>query len=144
MTTQTPLLLSHHAFDVNRMAVIGQRTPDGTIYAGVSPDTDRPMYTTPKDTGLCATWSQAKCHAEKLNAHGRKDWRVPTTGELAVLSKNRAAIGNFDETGHIDTGWYWSSTRYGRHYSAWMQRFMDGAQYINVMDVPVALRCVCG
>ena len=26
--------------------------PDGSIYAGVSPDTGKPMYTTPKDAPL--------------------------------------------------------------------------------------------
>src|SRR5207302_7723214 len=28
---------------------IGDRMPDGTVYAGVSPHTGRPMYTTPGD-----------------------------------------------------------------------------------------------
>lgn len=33
----------------------GTIVPDGSIYAGVSPDTGKPIYTTPKDAPLaCA------------------------------------------------------------------------------------------
>ena len=142
MTTHALLLLPHHAFDVNRMAVEGQRTPDGAIYAGISPDTGLPMYTTPTDS-LCASWHSAIAYAAKLDTHGRKDWRVPTDSELAVLFKNRAAIGNFDCTGHPETGWYWSSS----HISicnAWTQRFRDGRQTFIRKHNASAVRCVRG
>jgi hypothetical protein len=67
---------------------IGAKMPDGTVYAGISPDTGKPMYTTPKDSGLCAEWRKAMDHAAGLDAHGHKDWRVPTTAELKVLFAN--------------------------------------------------------
>ena len=31
------------------MPQIGDEMPDGTVYAGLSPDTNKPMYTTPAD-----------------------------------------------------------------------------------------------
>lgn len=34
-----------------RLRRIGDRMPDGTVYAGISPDTSKPMYTTPAYAG---------------------------------------------------------------------------------------------
>jgi hypothetical protein len=34
----------------------GDTMPDGTIYAGISPDTQKAMYTTPEDAPLTHTW----------------------------------------------------------------------------------------
>src|SRR5947209_20375880 len=38
----------------------GDRMPDGTVYAGISPDKHQPMYTTPADAPLTYTFNQAK------------------------------------------------------------------------------------
>jgi hypothetical protein len=122
---------------------IGDAVSDGSIYGGVSPDTGRPMYTMPKDSGLCGVWRRAMDYAAGLDAHGHKDWRAPTTAELKVLFTNRAAIGNFDETGSYPGGWYWSSTqRYG--YGAWAQRFSGGGQGGHHEIGAASLRCVRG
>ena len=119
----------------------GDRMADGTVYAGTSPDSNKPMYTTPADAPLTYTFNQAQKYAEKLDAHGHKDWRAPTKAELNVLFKNRAAIGGFNETGSNPAGWYWSSSQYNL-ISAWGQRFSDGHQdgYIKFNDS--SLRCV--
>jgi hypothetical protein len=122
---------------------IGDTMPDGSIYAGVSPDTGKPMYTTPKDTGLCAEWRKAMDHAAGLDAHGHRDWRVPTQAELNVLFTNRAAIGNFDTTSSGPAGWYWSATQHFA-YDAWLQRFSDGYQDYNFEILAASLRCVRG
>src|SRR5712691_7330547 len=87
------------------------RMPDGTVYAGISPATNEPMYATPNDAPLTYTFNQAQKYAAKLDAHGHHDWRVPTKGELNVLFQNRAAIGGFDESGSDPAGWYWSSSQ---------------------------------
>jgi hypothetical protein len=116
--------------------------PDGTIYAGVSPDTGKPMYATPKDAPLTCNFNQAANYASKLDAHGRHDWRVPTKAELNVLFENRAKIGGFNETGHIDRGWYWSSSR--NIGNAWAQRFSGGNQYNGIRVNASSLRCVRG
>src|SRR5262245_46021586 len=91
----------------------GDRMPDGTIYAGVSPDIGRAMYTTPADAPLTMKWKKAMDYAAGLDAHGREDWRVPTNAELNVLWENRdkdALKGTFNVTGSYPAGWYWSST----------------------------------
>src|SRR5579884_1282501 len=99
---------------------------DGTIYAGISPETGKPMYTTPADAPGTMDWEDATKYATQLYANGYQDWRVPTRGELNVLFNNRAAIGGFNRTGSGLAGWYWSSTEdYGY---AWAQRFSDGTR----------------
>lgn len=121
---------------------IGDRMPDGTIHAGVSPDTGRVMYTTPADAPLVCTFNQAQDYALNLDAHGHKDWRAPTSAELNVLFRNRDAIGGFDESGSFPGGWYWSSSQYD-YNTAWGQLFSDGQQfYLNLKYLESALRCV--
>lgn len=121
---------------------IGTRMPDDTVYAGLSPDTGKPMYAMPKDAPLTGAFNEASRYASRLEAHGHKDWCVPTKAELNALFQNRAAIGGFDMTGSYPAGWYWSSSRsYG---NAWAQRFSDGYQYSNHRNDQSALRCVRG
>jgi uncharacterized protein DUF1566 len=120
---------------------IGDRMPDGTIYAGASPDTGKPMYAAPADAPLTMKWKEAMDYAAKLDAHGHQDWRLPTKGELAALFSNRAAIGGFNVTGSDPAGWYWSGTQDDKWY-AWGQRFSDGGQF-NVRKVlRSSVRCV--
>ena len=120
---------------------VGDRMPDGTVYAGISPDTNKPMYAMSQDGLLTYTFNEATRYAAKLNAYGHKDWRVPTPGELNVLFNNRAAIGGFDITGSNPAGWYWSaSPNYIWH--AWGQRFNDGYQGFDGEVNQSSLRCV--
>jgi hypothetical protein len=144
----------------------GERMPDGTVYAGVSPDTGEAMYTTPEDAPLRMTWEAAMDYAAKLEAHGRHigwriptkqeideffkngtdergRWRVPTKGELNVLFNNRAAIGGFDKTGAWPEGWYWSSSQFNDD-NALNQRFSTGTHGINDKYNGSSLRCVRG
>ena len=120
---------------------IGKKMEDGTVYAGISPDTNKPMYARPADAPLTYTFNQAQKYAERLDAHGHKDWRVPTKAELNVLFKNRAAVGGFNETGSEPAGWYWSSSQYD-YYDAWDQRFSDGYQGDVSKVNDSSLRCV--
>jgi len=126
--------------------VIGNTMPDGTVYAGISPDTNKPMYATSADAPLTYTFNQAQKYAEKLDVHGHKDWRAPTKGELNVLFQNRAAIGGFNETGSRPGGWYWSSSQDYNFYQ-WAQRFSDGFRdfycKLNLFS-DSSLRCVRG
>jgi hypothetical protein len=120
---------------------IGGEMPDGTIYAGVSPDTGKAMYAMYGSAPLTMKWKQAMEYAAKLDAHGHKDWRAPTKSELNVLYNNRAAIGGFDESGSDPAGWYWSSSQ-GTNGDAWAQRFSDGYQYNYFKNYDSSLRCV--
>src|SRR5437879_2624483 len=100
--------------------------PDGTIYVGISPDTNKPMYAALADPSLTMTFNQAQEYAANLDAHGHQDWRVPTKAELNVLFNNLAAIGGFNLTGAYPGSWYWSASRYDG-WTAWAQRFSDGS-----------------
>ena len=144
--TNRPVKVSPMANDDSQGAAptepkIGGKMPDGTIYAGVSPDTNKPMFVTPADAPLTYTFNEAQKYASQLDAHGHQDWRVPTKAELNVLFNNRAAIGDFDVSGSNSAGWYCSSSQYGT-YSAWDQRFSDGAQTNFHKDDPSSLRPV--
>jgi hypothetical protein len=55
----------------------GDIVSDGTLFAGVSPDTGGAMYILPFDS---------------TTKHGHKDWRPPTKTELNVLFNNHAAL----------------------------------------------------
>jgi hypothetical protein len=120
---------------------IGDTMPDGTIYAGLSPDTGKAMFATPADAPLSYTFNEARKYAKVLDAHGHQDWRVPTVDELNVLFNNRAAIGGFNVTGSYFPGWYRSSSQNGRWY-AWEQRFSAGSQLINHKNGHSSVRCV--
>jgi hypothetical protein len=123
---------------------IGAVMKDGTIYAGISPDTNKQIYASPTDASLTMTSNQAQEYAQGLNlqkAHGQDDWRVPTKNELDILFKNRAAIGGFDVSGSDPAGWYWSSSQ-GNEWNAWGQRFSDGYQVDCDEDGHSSVRCV--
>jgi hypothetical protein len=120
---------------------VGDKMPDGSIFAGISPDTSKPMYTRPEDVRLSWTFNEAQRFGREVSQYVNQDWRVPSKGELNVLFQNRAAIGGFDESGSYPAGWYWSSSQYS-DYAAWDQRFSDGRQGYDGKDVASSLRCV--
>lgn len=131
---------------------IGEPMPDGTIYAGISPDTGKAMYTTPADAvsrrfpltpRLAFTFNQAVRYAKNI-MHGHQDWRVPTAGELYELFNNRAAIGGFDVSGSYPSGFYWSSMSDPSGVVAWQRRFSDGYDQLTGCYHAAALRCVRG
>jgi hypothetical protein len=70
----------------------GERMPDGSIYAGLSPTTGSPMYTTPADAPHACTFREARRYAFNLDAHGNRDWRVPTRAEMKALLAMRDVI----------------------------------------------------
>src|SRR5258708_1302015 len=121
----------------------GDEMRDGTIYAGISPDTGKAMYTKPYDEQLTFTFNEAGKYADTtLDAYGHHDWRVPTKGELNVLRENRnegALKGTFNVTGSYPAGWYWSSSQYS-NYLAWAQRFSDGFQHDSLKLIDSSLR----
>jgi len=127
--------------NTNQAPAPGDKMTDGTVFAGISPDTNKPMYTTPADASLTMKFNEAQEYGTKLDAHGHKDWRVPTKAELNVLFNNRAAIGGFDISGSTPAGWYWSASPYNG-WSAWGQRFSDGLQYNDLKDDPSSVRPV--
>jgi len=118
--------------------------PDGTVYAELSPDTHKPLYTTPADAPGIYTWSKGEDYCRALQASGHQDWHVPTKDELNILYENRNTgplKGTFNETGSYPAGWYWSSSPVSDDHG-WAQRFSDGYQYDNTRLGYSSLRCV--
>jgi len=127
--------------NTNKAPAPGDKMPDGTVFAGISPDTNKPMYATPTDASLTMKFNEAQEYAAKLDAHGHKDWRVPTKAELNVLFNNRAAIGGFDISGSFPAGWYRSSSQH-KGWGAWEQRFSDGTQLNYIKHIHSSVRPV--
>jgi len=118
---------------------VGTVMTDGSIFAGISPDTGREMYLTAQDAPLTYTFNDAADFAKSLTAHNQNDWRVPTKNELKVIFDNRAAISGFMVSDK--PAWYWSSTQ-ETSFSAWAQRFTDGHQVQRGENMASLLRCV--
>ena len=116
----------------------GDVMPDGTIYAGKSPDKRKPMYTTPADAPQPMDFRAAESYARDLKDHGHSDWRLPSKAELKVLYKNRAAIGGFADTD------YWSSTTWGGRpdLGIWRHDFARGEPKRTITFKTHSLRCV--
>jgi hypothetical protein len=130
--------------NTNQAPAPGGKMPDGTVFAGISPDTNKPIYTTPDDAYLKMTFNEAAEHVRQLNAQkylGHDDWHLPMQAELNVLFNNRAAIGGFNVTGSHPAGWYWSGSSYTKWY-AWCQRFSDGDPNYNNKVNHLSVRCV--
>jgi hypothetical protein len=130
--------------NANQAPSPGDKMPDGTVYAGISPDTGKAMYAAPADASLTMTFNGAKEYAQDLitqKAHGHDDWHVPTKNELNVLFNNRAAIGGFNVSGSFPAGWYWSATPLDT-WIAWGQRFSDGRQDNDGKDFRSSVRMV--
>jgi hypothetical protein len=120
---------------------IGAIMPDGTVCAGISPDSGKPMYTTPADLPGCMTFEEADIYLDTFDAHGYRDWRLPSLAELDVLYKNRTAVGGFDESGFPPKTFHWSATPYDQ-WAAWGQEFRDGKTEAHVKPTLMAVRFV--
>jgi hypothetical protein len=128
-------------------AEVGETMPDGSIFAGFSPDTGQQMFAMPGDAGVAMTFNEATQYAQKMNAEntlGHDDWRVPSREELNALFKNRdegALKGTVNLTGSYPLGWYWSCTPFVDR-GAYSQRFSDGVQYGAMGSSTSSVRCV--
>ena len=87
------------------------------------------------------TFNKAQEYAAKLDAHGLKDWRMPTDAELKLLYDNRAAIAGFNVTGSYPAGWYWSDAE-SNAWDGWGRRFSDGCHSTYSKDRGSTVRCL--
>jgi hypothetical protein len=130
--------------NTNQAPAPGDKMPDGTVFAGVSPDTGIAMFTMAKDASYVMTFNDSAEYTLAINKEkycGHQDWRVPTKAELNVLFNNRAAIGGFVISGSHPAGWYWSASS-NLKWLAWGQRFSDGYQNYYLKGNPSSVRCV--
>ena len=128
-----------------RIPSLGARMPDGTIFAGISPDTNQPMYAAPKDAPVSMKFNEAAAYAEGLKLGGKKGFRLPSEAELDVLMQNRdkgALKGTFAQEDTVSGTSYWSSTIYGGNLAR-VRRLKDGAPGATDRErFALSVRCV--
>ena len=83
---------------------------DGAVYAGISPDTGRPMYAAAEDEPDIMSLPRAIKRAEELSRETNRDYRVPSFPELRQLFNNSAMIGGFNKKGPYPKDWYLSAS----------------------------------
>lgn len=103
---------------------LGMVMEDGAIFAGLSPDTGKPMFAAPRDEDILMDFKAAQERAVQKSKETGKKYRVPTGRELFVIFNNRAALGDFKSSGELPFGWYWSSSAINA--AAACYRFSDG------------------
>ncbi len=135
--------------EVIAKAKAGDVMPNGSIYVGISPDTQERMFVTAQDASLSMNFNDAAIYAKGLAVHGRKDWRLPTLDELKMIFQNKeegALKGTFNATDSSEMGphWYWSSTEwYSNPGTMWVVRFSAGDAGIYPGDrTPISCRPV--
>lgn len=143
----------------------GMVCPDGSRFAGYSPDGNVRMFTTPADAGTFrfawpealahgyTNWTTGKAntaalaqysdsvaptHCAALVAHGRDDWYLPGPHEMNVLRGNATAIGGFDLTA---TTMYWTAAEMAETTGAYYHR-MDGVTGYTGKGTALPIRCV--
>ncbi|MBI3441706.1 MAG: hypothetical protein HY052_07925, partial [Proteobacteria bacterium] len=82
---------------------VGDRMEDDSVFAGISPDTRKPIYVAPADESLSLTFNEAQKRAEEKSQETGTTYRLPSASELGEIFNNRAAIGGFSGS------WYWSA-----------------------------------
>jgi hypothetical protein len=105
--------------DAQVALVLGQKMPDGSVFAGLTPDSKQLIYAMPEDL-VTRTFNDAAERIKSLNAgnaYGQNDWQIGSLDVMRVLQKNQnegSLKGTFkiassgDDSGCPE--WYWSST----------------------------------
>lgn len=119
----------------------GQVEADGSIKAGIIPQTGRVLYTT-KEDAEAATWEQAGAYCQTLNAHRHKDWRLPNADEIGILYNNQKAIGGFRVAANGHPAWYWTLEEGRPEGFARIIDFGRGMSYVTYKDENHSVRCV--
>lgn len=117
---------------------IGEVQENGLLFAGISPETQKPFYTRPFDEPLHMHWNKAQQHT-KENA----PLRIPKPSELFVLFNHRGKIGHFNESSLYPDSWYWSADECPDKSHIKILRFGDGYQGQLTKDDYASLRLIC-
>lgn len=130
----------HPVYSADAPLQIGMLMPNGTIFAGISPDTRQPYYTTKADVNEFLPFTKAREFCMKLSSYDNGNWRLPTTQEMDNLYARRQEIGGFNTNAEGAASWHWSSG--SRLFTAGMKKFTDGAWYNVGKTVSANIRCV--
>jgi hypothetical protein len=126
----------------NKELKIGAKMADGTVYAGVSPDTNEPFYAMPEDAEVMMSFNEAAAYALKLNgekARGHDDWRLPSQNELYELHLNcekGALKGTFNMKASLSGDDWYISSRLVDGGLVMGRRLSDGEPEVLIRDVP--------
>lgn len=125
---------------------VGDKVADGSIFAGISPETKRPMFVLPKDESLRMSFNAAQKHARNVDECGHKDWRLPTPAELHVLYTNKDKgylKGSFNQNKKDPKSWYVASPQFhGYNDEPNEQNFSDGKRDWNLIGGYGSIRLV--
>ena len=92
-----------------RRALRRPRCADGTVFAGLSPDTGAVLHTRPDDESpypvdFCLIRGRdIDALARRARWNGYEDWRIPSPAELQMMYQDRDLIRGFGGD------WYWTS-----------------------------------
>lgn len=132
---------------------IGKVMKDGTIYGGISPDTQKPMFVAPQSSDKTMPFKKAVQYAKDLDVGGKKDFRLPTMAEMRVLIANRdkgALKGTFNAAAKPKDikeaknakNYYWSSTPVYHGEVVWNQRIGSNVLHDKNHENSALVRCV--
>lgn len=127
-------------------AYVGKQMPDGTIFAGLSPTTGRPLYATASDAPLRLDFKAAAAYARKLSEGRHNNWRQPSRKEWRLLHNNKdkgALKKAFPFGAKPPQDWYWAGDAGNVCYGSAF-RFRDGksGNTDHSKTAPTSVHCV--
>lgn len=125
-------------------AKIGAVAADGSLFAGLSPETNTLLFVMPHSAGVRKTFNEASEYTAELcraRALGHDDWRLPTREELAyifAIKKDGPLSEAFNTSASV---WYWSSSP-DVESKVWQKRFDSGGEGSYTSTDSVSVCCV--
>lgn len=111
---------------------IGEAAEDGWKYCGISPDTKKPMFAAPHDSGIM-NYHGAMERVTVFQEQGKCNVRLPSNRELTQMFNNKAQIGGFMADASNKGEWYLSSTEHNSKDNV-IRNLTDGRQYHHGKD----------
>lgn len=112
------------------------------LKVGTSPDTEESLYLYSCKTLKLMTWQQATSYAEKFNAQGFTDWRLPTEGELKLIFNPRSQLFGLrtKEANLNPDDYYWTGSEKGLNWTnAVAGHFYRGGHVCNAFPKTMKL-----
>jgi len=100
----------------------GDVVRNGTVYLGISPQTNKDFYFSSKNPEYRIPWRDAMISASRLYAHEKSGWRIPTLDEMEIIYRNKEFIEGFRLSGgywasaphYLQMGWRFNMNTGGR------------------------------
>lgn len=134
-------LTSYSAFTPFYGLEIGDKVEDGSIFAGISPDTKTLLLVAAEDAPSLMSFDAAARHAKTFEAHGQKGWCLPTPEELSQIFRSKkggSLMGAFNLS-----SLYWTNkaSPYSASY-AYCADLSDGEEGYKKKDDKLPVRFV--